>query len=88
MLTRMLQLIIQFIMRIVNESNIQSEFAGDLVGTPVAFSGNSSQNVTILADSVIALESQFQISNPNLWSPANPNLYILKATILSNNVVG
>jgi len=71
----------------VNESNIQSEFAGDLVGAQVAFSGNSSQNITILADSVIALESQFQISNPNLWSPANPNLYILKATILSNNIV-
>jgi len=71
----------------VNELNIQSEFAGDLIGSEAAISGISSQNITIMADSVVALESQFQIINPNLWSPANPNLYVLKVSVISNDIV-
>ena len=65
----------------VNSSNIQSEFAADLVGVPVAISGFNQASLNILADSCKYWTTSLTVPSPNFWSPKIPNLYILRARV-------
>ncbi len=71
----------------INENNINSEFASDLVGTPASFSGNGQNSMMIPADSLKVWRTVLTVSNPKLWSPKNPNLYIMKLTVTENGNV-
>ncbi|MEJ2536750.1 MAG: glycoside hydrolase family 2 TIM barrel-domain containing protein, partial [Calditrichia bacterium] len=66
----------------VNTGNIQTEIAAELTGSPVLFSGTSQKILTVLPDSINVWESILAVSNPNLWSPKEPNLYILKVKLM------
>ena len=66
----------------VNTGNIQTEIAAELTGSPVLFSGTSQTILTVLPDSINVWESILAVSNPNLWSPKEPNLYILKVKLM------
>ncbi|GMU95141.1 glycoside hydrolase family 2 TIM barrel-domain containing protein [Ignavibacterium album] len=68
----------------VNENNINSEKASDLIGTPASVTGSTQNSVLISSDSVKVWRTNLTINNPRLWSPKNPNLYILKVTLKEN----
>jgi beta-galactosidase len=65
----------------VNQGNIQTDIAADLTGSAASFSGNSQTTLTIPVDSLVVWQSNLTISDPNLWSPKEPNLYILKVEL-------
>jgi beta-glucuronidase len=65
----------------IDSGNIQSEFAFQLAGTEVPVAGTNQNSFSIPADSVLVWRTSLSISNPKLWSPGNPNLYIAKVTI-------
>ncbi len=65
----------------IDSTNIQSEKASALIGSLAQVSGISNNNVSIDNDSVAVWRTQLQVNNPRLWSPANPNLYVMKITL-------
>ncbi len=69
----------------VTSSNIQSEFATDLVGTKVTASGITT--IPLYPDPVSIVKSSLQISNPKLWTMKNPNLYVLRVTLTDGSTV-
>ncbi|MFN3873364.1 MAG: glycoside hydrolase family 2 TIM barrel-domain containing protein [Ignavibacterium sp.] len=71
----------------VNENNINSEKASDLIGTPASVTGSTQNSILISSDSVKVWRTNLTINNPRLWSPKNPNLYILKVTLKENGSV-
>jgi len=66
---------------LVSQSNIQSEFASDLLGQPVQVIGETEKNLTIQGNDVAVWKVNLQIQNPKLWSMKTPNLYIMKITL-------
>jgi len=71
----------------VNQGNIQSEFALDLAGTEVVLSGSSQSNINVGANSVSVWKTNLKVVNPKLWTMKNPNLYIMKVTLLNGSTV-
>ncbi|HCY77992.1 MAG TPA: glycoside hydrolase family 2 [Ignavibacteriales bacterium] len=65
----------------INSGNISSEFTSNLVGTSASISGSNQNTITIKTDSAKVWRTYLTVNNPNLWSPKNPNLYIMKVTI-------
>jgi len=65
----------------VNSSNINTEVAADLAGTPASFSGTAQTTLTIPYDSINVWRTNLQVNNPRLWSTLEPNLYIMKVTV-------
>ncbi|MBU0558128.1 MAG: T9SS type A sorting domain-containing protein [Bacteroidetes bacterium] len=73
---------------VVDSTNIQSEYAFDLVGDAAQFTGNSSMNILAPADSIGVWKADLRITHPRLWSPKTPNLYIFKITLkFQDNIV-
>lgn len=58
----------------------------DLVGEEVAVDGSTSHELIIPPDSIKAVSIQFTVTNPMLWSPKKPNLYILKISVTRQGV--
>lgn len=72
----------------INEFNINSEKASDLIGTPASVSGTTQNTFLINSDSIKVWRTNLILNNPKLWSPKAPNLYIMKVTIkVDGNVV-
>ncbi len=71
----------------IDSFNIATEFSYQLVGTPVSVSGVTQTAISAQRDSTRAWRTTITVPNPRLWSPRNPNLYILKATISRGGVV-
>jgi beta-glucuronidase len=69
----------------VNENNIQSEIASDLISGGSIFSGTAQTSVTV--DSTKVWRTTLQIQNPKLWYPKYPNLYVMKVTLKENGEV-
>ena len=65
----------------VNTGNIKSEFSSDLIGTSASLSGTTNNLLTIKNDSTKVWRTNLTVNNPMLWSPKNPNLYIMKVKI-------
>lgn len=65
----------------VNSSNISSEYTSDLVGSPAVITGTSQKSFQIKSDSTKVWRTDLTVNNPLLWSPKEPNLYIMKVTI-------
>lgn len=65
----------------INSGNISSEFTSSLVGTSASISGTNQNTITIKTDSAKVWRTNLTVNNSNLWSPKNPNLYIMKVSI-------
>lgn len=71
----------------VNESNIQNEKASAIIGSQVSIEGTAAASISFTGDSVKVFETNIKIPNPSLWSPLNPNLYVLKAILKKDGSV-
>jgi len=71
----------------INSQNITSERASELIGSPASFTGTKSTSISILIDSTRVWRTTLTIQNPRLWSPKNPNLYVMKVTLKENGEV-
>jgi len=71
----------------VNQTNIQSEYAKDLVGSEVVLSGTSEKQISLGAKSTSVWKTSLKISNPKLWTMKNPNLYVMKVTVTKDSKV-
>lgn len=72
----------------IDSNNITSEYAKDLVGeeVPIYILTNSAFPM-IPSDSAGVYENTIGIHNPKLWTPKNPNLYILKISLVKDGAV-
>jgi beta-glucuronidase len=71
----------------VTGSNITDPSASALVDSPVELHGAPSQSSLMLENGACCLTYNLGIPSPKLWTPATPNLYVLKITLRSDNVV-
>jgi beta-glucuronidase len=65
----------------INAGNINTVFTSNLISTAATISGNSQNTLTIKDDSIRVWRTELTINNPDLWSPKNPNLYVMKVTV-------
>ncbi|MEW6006349.1 MAG: glycoside hydrolase family 2 TIM barrel-domain containing protein [Stygiobacter sp.] len=65
----------------INNNNIKSEYAKDLIGKEILFNGTSEKSIQLNEKSVYTIQFNNQIPNPKLWTMKNPNLYVMKVTI-------
>lgn len=65
----------------VSEATIQTEFSYELVGSAAQITGATQAQLTFAGDTVRAWRTRLNVAQPKLWSPKNPNLYILKVTL-------
>lgn len=61
--------------------------ASAIVGTQVSLGGTTSLTQSVGASGSGVFNFDVSISNPNLWSPKSPNLYVLKVTIQNGQTV-
>jgi beta-glucuronidase len=80
-LNKSLQAKIQIFETIINEGNIQSEYAKDLISTEVQIVGTTEFSINLDGNSTYVLKENVSIPNPKLWTFNEPNLYILKITL-------
>jgi beta-galactosidase len=67
--------------------SLSKEVTADLLGEEVAVEGVLQHTMSVPADSFAAWKNSFTVSNPSLWSPNKPNLYILKVTVSRQGIV-
>lgn len=67
--------------------SLTKEVIADLIGSEVTVQGTTQASLSLLADSIGVWRTNIQITNPKLWSPLHPDLYILKVTVSQNGVV-
>ncbi|MBI5730772.1 MAG: T9SS type A sorting domain-containing protein [Ignavibacteriales bacterium] len=73
---------------LINQNNIQSEFAKDIIGNEVTLTGITQNVVVVSNESSTVWKTNLKITNPKLWSPKQPNLYVAKITLTENgNIV-
>lgn len=65
----------------INQNNIQSEFAKDIAGSEVTLSGTTQNTINVANGSASVWNTNLKITNPKLWTPKQPNLYVMKVTI-------
>ncbi len=58
-----------------------------LLGAPATLSGSTSKNVIIAADGYLQTTFHTILSNPALWTPADPNLYVLTVDLVRDGSV-
>jgi beta-galactosidase len=68
-------------------ATIGSERPADISGPVVAVGGQASTAIAVPGDSARAWRTTLSISNPRIWSPWTPNLYILEVTLRSGGAV-
>ena len=68
----------------IDSSNIRTEFAGDLTGEEINFTGGGENTFAINGKEAKVWKADLQIPNPEIWTPKEPNLYILKVTLKEN----
>jgi len=69
----------------ITESNMLSEYAQELAGQKTSAVANATVSVGEHTQAVHAFE--LQVPQPKLWSPSDPNLYILKVELKRGGVV-
>ena len=65
----------------IDSGNIKSEFSYQLTGNEISISGITQNSLLIQRDSSAAWRTLVKINNPKLWTPKQPNLYIMKVTL-------
>jgi beta-glucuronidase len=68
----------------VNENNIKSEYAKDIVGQESALNGVGGSLTKLNENGATAVYFYHQVSNPKLWSMKSPNLYVMKVTLTNS----
>lgn len=71
----------------INNDNIQSELAKNLISSEVEIGGTNEFIFTLDSNSTSVLKENILIYNPKLWTFDNPNLYVLKITLLEQGNV-
>jgi beta-glucuronidase len=71
----------------VTAANLIEPSAAAIVGAPAPLQGRKDQRVSLDAAGTQALAYDLRIPSPKLWSPAEPNLYVLKVTLRSGNTI-
>jgi len=71
----------------VNTNNIEDEICANLIGNPANISGTVQKNVSIESDSCFLWTPSITINSPNIWSPIEPNLYIMQITLSQMGIV-
>ncbi len=71
----------------INESNIETEFADNLAGAEVPLNGISRNDMNIASNDIGVWKTNFNISEPKLWTLKSPNLYILKVTVMKGKEI-
>jgi len=71
----------------IDSSNVQTEKPFELIGAPVIVTGATRHSAVLGSDSTSAWKTAIGIQNPRLWSPKQPNLYILRARLLKGSQV-
>ena len=71
----------------VTISNIQSEYAKDLIGSEAVITGTNQKSVNVNSSSVSVWKANLKIANPKLWSMKTPNLYIMKVTLMDGSTI-
>ncbi|MDH7604653.1 MAG: glycoside hydrolase family 2 TIM barrel-domain containing protein [Melioribacter sp.] len=71
----------------VTENNITSEFAADLIGNSISVEGTAQTTINIPSDSFTVWQTKLKINNPKLWSMKEPNLYVIKVSLLSDGKI-
>lgn len=66
----------------IDAQNIKAESAAEVLGAPISFSGPKQNSFSIDARSAAAWRTTIEVPNPQLWSPQQPNLYVLKVTLM------
>ncbi|MFA6541362.1 MAG: glycoside hydrolase family 2 TIM barrel-domain containing protein [Bacteroidota bacterium] len=66
---------------------LSSEMTADLIGAEVNVDGTTQFSLPLSADSIGILQTNLTVTNPDLWSPNHPNLYILKVVVSKGGVV-
>lgn len=72
----------------VDTGNLDTEFSYQLAGNEVSISGASQNSLTVQSGLTSVWRTSIKIDNPKLWSPKQPNLYIMKITLKeSSNII-
>ena len=79
--------IIQVFEASIDSNNISTDNSYELAGTEASFSGANQTSLTIPADSVSVWRATIKIDNPKIWTPKEPNLYIMKVTVKEGSKV-
>ncbi len=61
--------------------NITDPSAQGIINNQVAVEGTTSQSISIDPGATRVLSYSVRVSNPSLWNPQNPNLYVLRASL-------
>jgi beta-glucuronidase len=65
----------------VNDANITSPYASDLADSLVALDGIISRPISMPEKGTRVPNYEVRIPSPRLWTPADPNLYVLKLVL-------
>jgi len=65
----------------IDPTNIATEQVSDLIGQAAALSGITTTVLTAPPESSQVWQVSFKIENPRQWTPALPNLYVLKISL-------
>jgi beta-galactosidase len=71
----------------IDSNNIDTEYANEIIGNEISLSGEVNNSLSFPADSVHIWETSLQINNPEIWSPKEPNLYIMKVSITKDSEI-
>lgn len=67
--------------------NIDEEICANLTGNPTNITGTNQANFTIEPDSCLNWNPLLTINSPKIWSPLQPNLYIMKVILSESGIV-
>ncbi len=71
----------------IDSTTINTEFSYQLIGSPVSIGGTSQTSLSVAKDTCRTWQTAVKIPSPQLWTPRNPNLYIMKVTVMQPGVV-
>jgi len=72
---------------LINQNNIQTEFAKDIIGNEVSLTGITQNAIVVGNENSAVWKTNLNITNPQLWSTKQPNLYVAKITLTENGNV-
>jgi beta-galactosidase len=71
----------------IDTGNIKTEYSYQLAGSEVPVSGTSQKFLTVQSDTTAVWRTTVKIDNPKLWTPKQPNLYIMKVTLKEGSTI-